>query len=288
MKLFNALAEVAYHSDSELFQMIACCMVKLTLRHGTTEFSTIAYAALGIVLGPVFHLFRDGEDFARLAVAVSERHGYMAPRAGAHFLMQMAVVWTRPIEDALTCLEAAARSARETGEMVYACYSRQHRVTDLMARGDPSRRNLARIGGSSGFRSETPCSCLYWFVLHYTFAYCFLVGGVRQPAVWAGRLRSPFSLTVPAFRASCSASMRRRRRIFAIGSSGARGLRVANARAWWTRNPPSSVGQAVRSPHRGWHSLGQAGFRPVAEVPTGSAEADLPEHERSQNGPTFS
>jgi PAS domain S-box-containing protein len=137
MKLFNALAEVAYHSDSELFQMIACCMVKLTLRHGTTEFSTIAYAALGIILGPDFHLFRDGEDFARLSVAVSERHGYAAPRAGAHFLMQMAVLWTRPIENALPCLEAAARSARETGEMVYACYTGQHRLTNLMARGDP-------------------------------------------------------------------------------------------------------------------------------------------------------
>ena len=71
MKLFSALGEVAYHSDSALFQMITCCMVKLTLRHGTTEFSTIAYASLGIVLGPVFHRFRDGEDFARLAVAVS-------------------------------------------------------------------------------------------------------------------------------------------------------------------------------------------------------------------------
>jgi predicted ATPase len=118
MKLFNALGEVAYHSDSRLFQMITCCMVKLSLRHGTTEFSTIAYASLGIVIGPVFHLFRDGEEFGRLAVAVSERHGFTAPKAGAHFLMQMAVLWTRPIDHALTCLEAAARSARETGEMV--------------------------------------------------------------------------------------------------------------------------------------------------------------------------
>jgi PAS domain S-box-containing protein len=137
MKLFNALGEVAYHSDSALFQMITCCMAKLTLRHGTTEFSTIAYASLGIVVGPVFNCFGDGEEFGHLAVAVSERHGFTAPRAGAHFLMQMAVLWTRPIENALTCLEAAARSARETGEMVYACYTRQHRLTDLMARGDP-------------------------------------------------------------------------------------------------------------------------------------------------------
>jgi PAS domain S-box-containing protein len=137
MKLLNSLGEVAYHSDSELFQMVTCSMVKLTLRHGTTEFSTIAYASLGIVLGPVFHLYREGEAFGRLAVAVSERHGFTAPKAGAHFLMQMAVLWTRPIDDALICLEAAARSARETGEMVYACYTRQHRLTDLIARGDP-------------------------------------------------------------------------------------------------------------------------------------------------------
>src|SRR5260370_5305863 len=110
MKLFSALGEVAYHSDSELFQMIACCMVKLTLRHGTTEFSTIAYAALGIVLGPDFHLFRDGEDFARLSVAVSERHGYTAPRAGAHFLMQMAVLWPPPLNPPLISLPPPYRS----------------------------------------------------------------------------------------------------------------------------------------------------------------------------------
>jgi tetratricopeptide (TPR) repeat protein len=137
MKLLNALGEVAYHSDSELHQIIACCMVKLTLLHGTTEFSTAAYGALGIIHGPDFHLFREGEEFARLSVAVYERHGYTAPRAQAHFQMQMAIVWTRPIADALICLEAAARYAQETGEMVYACYARQHRLTDLMARGDP-------------------------------------------------------------------------------------------------------------------------------------------------------
>src|SRR5258708_15622738 len=56
---------------------------------------------------------------------------------GAHFLMQRAVVWPGGIEDALTCLEAAIRAVSETGEMVYACFNRQHRLTDLMARGDP-------------------------------------------------------------------------------------------------------------------------------------------------------
>src|SRR5882724_1133930 len=137
MKLCSSMGELAYHANGELFQMNCLRMVKLSCRHGTGGYSAINYAGISVALGPVFHRFADGEAFARVAVAVAERHGFTAQKAGAHFLMQMAVLWTRPIEDALTCLEAAARSVAETGEMVYACWNRQHRVTDLMARGDP-------------------------------------------------------------------------------------------------------------------------------------------------------
>ena len=154
MKLFSALGELAYHADGDLFQMISCWMVKLTCRHGTSEYSTIGYGAIAVVLGPAFHRFADGEAFARLAVAVAERYGFTAQKAGAHFLMQMAVLWTRPIEDALTCLEAAIRSVGETGEMVYACFNRQHRLTDLMARGDPLDQVWLEFGRRAGFRPQ--------------------------------------------------------------------------------------------------------------------------------------
>jgi signal transduction histidine kinase len=151
MKLFSALGELAYHADGDLFQMISCWMVKLTCRHGTSEYSAIGYGAIAVVLGPAFHRFADGEAFARLAVAVAERYGFSAQKAGAHFLMQMAVLWTRPIEDALTCLEAAIRSVGETGEMVYACFNRQHRLTDLMARGDPLDQVWLESAGALDF-----------------------------------------------------------------------------------------------------------------------------------------
>jgi PAS domain S-box-containing protein len=150
-KLFGALGELAYHADGNLFQMISCWMIKLTCRHGTSEHSAIGYGAIAVVLGPAFHRFADGEAFARLAVAVAERYDFKAQKAGAHFLMQMAVLWTRPIEDALTCLEAAIRSVGETGEMVYACFNRQHRLTDLMARGDPLDQVWLESAGALDF-----------------------------------------------------------------------------------------------------------------------------------------
>ena len=108
----QCIRRTAYHADGDEFQMISCWMVKLTCRHGTSEYSTIGYGAIAVVLGPAFHRFADGEAFARLAVAVAGRYGFTAQKAGAHFLMQMAVLWTRPIEDALTCLEAAIRICR--------------------------------------------------------------------------------------------------------------------------------------------------------------------------------
>src|SRR5260370_931471 len=89
MKLFSALGQLAYHADGDLYQMISCWMVKLSCRHGTSEYSTIGYGAIAVVLGPVFHRFADGEAFARLAVAVAERYGFTSQKAGAHFLMQL-------------------------------------------------------------------------------------------------------------------------------------------------------------------------------------------------------
>ncbi len=154
MKLCSSMGELAYHADGELFQMNCLRMVKLSCRHGTSGYSAIGYAGISVALGPVFHRFADGEAFARLAVAVAERYGFTAQKAGAHFLMQMAVLWTRPIEDALTCLEAATRSVAETGEMVYACWNRQHRLTDLMARGDPLDQVWLEFGRCPGFRPQ--------------------------------------------------------------------------------------------------------------------------------------
>src|SRR5258708_12962429 len=114
MKVFSGLGELAYHADGDLFQMISCWMVKLTCRHGTSEYSTIGYGAIAVVLGPAFHRFADGEAFARLAVAVAERYGFSAQKAGAHFLMQMAVPWTRPVDHSLTCLHPPIRPPRQT------------------------------------------------------------------------------------------------------------------------------------------------------------------------------
>ena len=136
MSVFTIMHRPAYFIDANLWQTIACRMVNVTQRHGTTDWAVIAYGLLSSFLGPIFRRYADGEEFARLAVAVGEKHGFAAQKAGAKFGMQMAILWTRPIDVALSCLDDAISSAKETGGIIDACYSLEHRLTDLLARGD--------------------------------------------------------------------------------------------------------------------------------------------------------
>jgi PAS domain S-box-containing protein len=130
------LAISSYHVNHNLFVMVLCRVVKLGMQHGISGSIVTAFAGLAFVLGPLFHRFDDGERFAELAVAVADRHGLTAQKASVHFAAQMAFCWTRPLDDAVAHLDIACQAARETGEIVYACYAVEHRLTDLLARGD--------------------------------------------------------------------------------------------------------------------------------------------------------
>ena len=137
MNVLVMLCHTSYYVDGNLHMVVSFRMVNLTLLHGTCDLSPLGYGATSIVLGPVFHRFADGERFGRLAVEVAERHNFAAQKAGANFLRQMASLWTRRIGDALNCLTEGLRSAKETGEIVFGGYILEHRVTNLIARGEP-------------------------------------------------------------------------------------------------------------------------------------------------------
>ena len=133
--LLLTLGESSYFVDEHLYAMLAFRMAKLSIEFGHSSSCIIGYGGVGIILGPTFDRFDDGERFARVAVAVIERHGFAAHRPGAYVLLQMASLWTGTIDEALLCLDSADKSAREAGEVVFACLSAEHRVTNLLARG---------------------------------------------------------------------------------------------------------------------------------------------------------
>jgi PAS domain S-box-containing protein len=137
MQVLSTLLGPAYFTDFHLFCLLACRMVNVATEHGMCGASAHAYGYWGIVLGPVFHRYREGYRSAKLACDLVEKHGFIAYRAKTYRAMGIAALWTQPITTALDFNRAAFRAASETGDLTYACYSVDRAVLILLLRNDP-------------------------------------------------------------------------------------------------------------------------------------------------------
>jgi len=137
MRLLSALRDAAYVTDLHLFYLRGCRMVNVSMQHGTSGASTHGLASFGMILGPVFHRYSEGYRFARLACDLVEQHGFIAYRAQVHYTMGIVALWTQPIATAIDFTRTAFRTATETGDLTYACYSISQAVASLLLRNDP-------------------------------------------------------------------------------------------------------------------------------------------------------
>ncbi|MEA3115280.1 MAG: hypothetical protein QOG58_5079, partial [Caballeronia sp.] len=137
MRMLSALHPPAFHTDVNLLCLLLCRMVNISLQHGTSGASAHACSFLGFTLGPVFHRYREGYRFAKLGCDLVEKHGFVAYQAKVYLAMEMVAVWTQPIATAIDFMRTAFRTAIETGDLTFACYSMHHINTDLLLRNDP-------------------------------------------------------------------------------------------------------------------------------------------------------
>jgi PAS domain S-box-containing protein len=136
MRQLSILLEAAYFTDPHLLCLHLCRMVNISLKHGTSGAAAHACTGVGFILGPVFHRYRDGYRFARLACGLVEKHGFLADQAKVHIAMGRVAFWTQPIASALDFHRSAFRTATETGDLTTACYSMYQSVTCLLERDD--------------------------------------------------------------------------------------------------------------------------------------------------------
>ena len=87
MQLLSGLLEASYHTDLNLYCLAICRMANVSTQHGMSGASAQAYGRLGLILGPVFHRYRDAQRFAKLAYDMVEKHGFIAHQAQAYFSM---------------------------------------------------------------------------------------------------------------------------------------------------------------------------------------------------------
>ena len=137
MRVLSALAPPAYYTDLHLYCLIACRMAKLGMQHGISDASPLGYALLGQILGPVFRRYPHAHRFANLACALVDKRGFIASRAKVYETAGIAALWTQPIGTAIDFMRATFRTAIETGDLTYACFSMDESITDFLLRNDP-------------------------------------------------------------------------------------------------------------------------------------------------------
>ena len=137
MQVLSTLLGPAYFTDMQLFSVLVCRMVNISILHGTSGASAHGCAYLGGILGPVFNRYSEGYRFAKLACGLVEKHGFIAYQAKAYHAMALGSLWTQPIATAIDFNRAAFRAATETGDLTTACYSITRSVTVLLLRNDP-------------------------------------------------------------------------------------------------------------------------------------------------------
>ena len=107
------------------------------MQHGISDASTLGFALLGFISGPVFHRYGEGYQFAKLACDPAEKHGFIANQPKVYHATGTVSFWTQPTGAAIDFMRTTFRSATETGDLSFACYGLYQIVTGLLLRNDP-------------------------------------------------------------------------------------------------------------------------------------------------------
>lgn len=138
MDVLTALMLPAWYTDVNLGSLIIGRMANLSLEHGNSDASCLAYTWLGMLLGPRSGDYKAAFRFGQLGLNLVEQRGLDRFRArvyqafGGHVMQ-----WTQPIRAARSLVRRAFDVASKLGDLTYASFARNNLITQLLACGDP-------------------------------------------------------------------------------------------------------------------------------------------------------
>jgi predicted ATPase len=128
----------AMFTDETLRNLVVCRMTNLSLEHGNSDGSCLAYVWLGMILGPHFGDYRAGFRFGKLGFDLVEKGGRDGFKARVYMSFgRLVIPWTRHVSTGLPLVRRAFDTANRMGDLTYAAFSCNSLITNLLATGDP-------------------------------------------------------------------------------------------------------------------------------------------------------
>ena len=139
MDVLTVLTSPALFTDLNLFRLVVGRMAALSLEHGNSDGSCLAYVWLGGILGTYFGDYQAGFRFGRLGLDLVEKRGLDRLSARVYLVFAVHVAhWTQHLSrpPRFSCGALSTRRG-DAGDLTYAAYSCVDLITNLLAAGDP-------------------------------------------------------------------------------------------------------------------------------------------------------
>ena len=138
MEVLLKLGPPAMFTDGNLFAVIVCRAINLSLEHGNCDASSTHYVWLAMVAGPCFDDYQAGFSFGWLGYELIEQRGLKRFQTRTYIVHAHTVIpWTRHIKTGRDQIRHSFEVATKTGDLTYVVYSFFSLNTNMLAVGDP-------------------------------------------------------------------------------------------------------------------------------------------------------
>ncbi|MEX3926858.1 AAA family ATPase [Paraburkholderia sp. BR10936] len=189
MNVLTAVLPPAFFSDENLVCLVLCRMANLSLAHGNSDASSLGYAYLGMVAGPLFDDYDAGYRFGQLGLALVDKRGLDRFKARVYMCFAYHVTpWTKPIRTGIPLLRLAFEAASEAGDLTYIGFSSCCTVTTLLAAGE----SLGEVEQEAIRRLQIVQAAKFGLIVDIITAQLALIRSLRAGTADPGDEHAPF------------------------------------------------------------------------------------------------
>jgi PAS domain S-box-containing protein len=137
LDVLSKMATPALYTDANLYLLVICRQVNLSLEYGNCDASCFAYEWLAMVAGARFGDYTAAYSFGRLGYDLVQQRALNRFQARTCLIFAGLIIpWTRHVKTGRDLLRRSFEAANSIGDLTYAAYSCDQLNTNMLAAGD--------------------------------------------------------------------------------------------------------------------------------------------------------
>jgi len=160
-RILVSISESSYIGDPDYLPIIVLKLLNLSLKHGNSNYASVAYSFYGILLCGAFGDYTKGNQFGKLALDTVQKYNAMGLKSRVYFIFgNMINHWKKHMKTDIDFLLESFQSGSETGDHSVASYSLNHFIFHSFFIGEPINKVLDKLNRyyDSMLRFQQPSS----------------------------------------------------------------------------------------------------------------------------------